>query len=288
MGILFSYLFTKKYLTIDPEPDPESVTILTNRKSIFSLKGYKKALLIGINYQNDDSNDNDLNGCADDAERLKKYLTKCCYFNEEDITLLCTPNNTTKNSIQSQLRELVFYSYTYPSTELWFSFSGHGAGVYSNDEQDQQCEVICPSDYKQNGMIVDCWLKNNFINRLHPGTKLFILMDCSHSGTNVNLPYQLINEKETLISKPNQSLVATVVKLSGCRDDQTSMEYYDNKTSEYQGALTTYFLSNANEYKGTMFKKICENVRNALENKGFQQKPMLSFSRLGDSSWSLV
>ena len=62
-----------------------------------------------INYQNDDSSGNDLNGCVDDAERLKTYLTKTCYFNEEDITMLCTHDSTTKNSIQKQLRELVFF-----------------------------------------------------------------------------------------------------------------------------------------------------------------------------------
>ena len=310
MGILFSYLSLKYNSNVEPEvehevehevepevehevepeveSDQESEISLTKRKSIFTLKSSKKALLIGINYQNDDSSGNDLNGCVDDAERLKTYLTKTCYFNEEDITMLCTHDSTTKNSIQKQLRELVFFSYSNPNSELWFSFSGHGSGFYSKEEHDDQSECICPSDYKQNGMIIDYWLKDHFIDRLHPSTKLFILMDCCHSGTNVNLPYQLINQKETLISNPNTSLLATVVKLSGCRDDQTSMEYYDNKTSEYQGALTTYFLANANEYRGTMFKVICDNVRKDLENKGFQQKPMLSFTKIGDSSWYLV
>ena len=66
------------------------------------------------------------------------------------------------------------------------------------------------------------------------------------------------------------------------------MEYYDDKSGEYQGALTSCFLANANEYRGSVFNVLCDNVRNALKNKGFQQKPMLSFSRPGDSSWSLV
>ena len=130
MGILFSYLFPKKYLNIEPdvdpeadpdaepdaEPDVEPVTILTNRKSIFTLKGYKKALLIGINYQNDDSNDNDLNGCADDAERLKKYLTKCVekgmLRNELQYFINKDKSNVSKNILleYGQLRSLFLES----------------------------------------------------------------------------------------------------------------------------------------------------------------------------------
>jgi hypothetical protein len=282
MGILFSFFRTPIYKTIQPTPEP------VYYNCIFTPKGPKKALLIGINYQDNVCSDDNLNGCVDDAKRLKTYLTKGCFFNEEDITVICKPHETTKNSIHVQLRELVFFSYTHHYSELWFSFSGHGGGVYNPNEHDQQSEVICPSDYTQKGDIDDYWLKTHFINRLHPSTKLFILMDCCHSGTNVNLPYQLINEKETLITTNNDSLLARVIKISGCRDDQTSMEYYDKTTSEYQGALTTCFLANANEYKGTRFKLLCENIRNSLDSKGFQQKPMLSFSRLGDSSWSLV
>ena len=258
-----------------------------NSNCIFTVKGNKLALIIGVNYQHDDSSGNDLNGCVNDTRRLKSYLTNCCYFNEEDITVLCTPDKTTKNSIQTQLRELVFFSYKYPNTELWFSFSGHGSGVYSDTEEDSQSEVIFPSDYRENGIIFDTWLKNHFVNRLHPTTKLFILMDCCHSGTNVNLPYQLTNNEEVLITYPNVSLLATVVKLSGCQDDQTSVEYFDNKNKEYQGALTSCFLEKANEYNGTVFTLLYENVKNGLESNHFQQKPMLSFSQLGGSMWRL-
>ena len=282
MGILFSFFRKPIFKTIQPVHEP------INYNCIFTPKGHKKALLIGINYQDNASSDDDLNGCVDDTKRLKSYLTTCCFFKEEDITVLCNPDETTKNSIHIELRELVFYSYTHHYSEIWFSFSGHGGGVYNTDEHDQQSEFICPSDYNKHGVIHDDWLKNHFINRLHPTTKVFILMDCCHSGTNVNLPYQIVNEKEALITTNNNSLLARVIKISGCRDDQTSMEYYDKNTSEYQGALTTCFLANANEYKGTRFKLLCENIRNSLDSKGFQQKPMLSFSRLGDSSWSLV
>ena len=255
--------------------------------SIFTVKGHKQALVIGINYQGDDVTDNDLNGCVNDTKRLKSYLTNCCYFNEEEITVLCSPAETTKNAIQTQIREIVFFSYKYPNTELWFSFSGHGSGVYSDTEEDKQSEVIFPSDYKQNGIIFDTWLKNHFVNRLHPSTKLFILMDCCHSGTNVNLPYQYTNKEELLIRNPNVSLLSTVVKLSGCQDQQTSVEYFDSKNKEFQGALTSCFLEKANEFNGTVFSLLYENVKNGLENNHFQQKPMLTFSQLGGSKWSL-
>tara|TARA_X000001036_G_C20683056_1_gene806594 strand:+ start:1750 stop:2586 length:837 start_codon:yes stop_codon:yes gene_type:complete len=277
MGIIYS-LFKPKYSL--PNED-----IQHNR--IYTPTGPKKALVIGINYQNDDSSTNDLHGCTNDVVSLQYYLQKCCFFTEQDITLLCTADTTTKNSIQGQLRELVFYSYRYPNSELWLSFSGHGGGVYNNNESDLQSEVICPSDYKTKGAIIDTWLKNHFVNRLHPRTKLFILMDCCHSGTNVNLPYQLINDKDSLISNSNNNITATVIKLSGCQDQQTSAEYYDQEAQEYQGALTTSFLKYAKEFHGTQFKTLRDNIRKNLDHRGFQQKPMLSFSQIGHSNWYL-
>ena len=112
-------------------------------------------------------------------------------------------------------------------------------------------------------------------------------MDCCHSGTNVNLPYQFTNNEELLIRNPNVSLLATVVKLSGCQDQQTSVEYFNNHKKEYQGALTTCFLAKANEYSGTIFSLLYDNVRQGLVRNQFQQKPMLTFSQLGLSRWRL-
>ena len=289
MGLIVSLFFNRLTKSkIKPLADSDTQESGTQESdSIFTVKGHKQALVIGINYQGDDVTDNDLNGCVNDTKRLKSYLTNCCYFNEEEITVLCSPAETTKNAIQTQIREIVFFSYKYPNTELWFSFSGHGSGVYSDTEEDKQSEVIFPSDYKQNGIIFDTWLKNHFVNRLHPSTKLFILMDCCHSGTNVNLPYQYTNKEELLIRNPNVSLLATVVKLSGCQDQQTSVEYFDSKNKEFQGALTSCFLEKANEFNGTVFSLLYENVKNGLENNHFQQKPMLTFSQLGGSKWSL-
>ena len=287
MGILLSILYRRRP-TITPNiesgtvsdtlsdtlsdtpSDTPSDTCLSN--CIFTPKGIKLALLIGIDYQGDMTSGNDLNGCMNDTMRLKDYLLQCCYFQEQDITVLSSPSETTKNSIQGQLRELVFFSYKYPNTELWFSFSGHGSSAYRDVEQDNPSEVICPSDYNNQGVIYDSWLKNHFINRLHASTKLFILMDCCHSGTNVTLPYQFTNNEERLIRNPNVSLLATVVKLSGCQDQYKK---------EYQGALTTCFLAKANEYNGTLFSLLYDNVKQELQHKSFQQTPLLTFSQLG-------
>ena len=254
---------------------------------VFSQKGVKKALLVGINYQKDASTTNDLNGCVNDVNHLFNYITNNCYFAEKDITVLCNAQDTTKENIQNELRDLVYFSYRNPNSELWFSYSGHGAGMFSMNEQDKQCEVLCPSDYGTNGFIYDTWLREYFVNRLHPSTKLFILMDCCHSGTNVNLPYQLIDHKETEITTKNNALLANVIKISGCQDAQTSMESYQQDTQEFRGALTNAFIQNATEFKGTIFHVLCDNVRKDLQDKGFKQVPMLSFSQLGDSKWSL-
>ncbi len=285
MGILFSLFKIKQcYL---PMEETTTNSFYLKKHTFFTPSGHKKALVVGINYKMDDSSGNDLNGCVNDVTNIQQYLKKTCFFNHEDITMLCSSDDCTRNKIQCELRELVFFSHKYPYTELWFSFSGHGAGIYSSDEEDQQCEVICPSDYINNGVIYDSWLKEHFVNRLHPTTKLFIVMDCCHSGTNVNLPYQLINNTDTLVSTSNSAILANVVKISGCNDQQTSVEIYDQENQEFKGALTTAFLKMAKEFHGSQFSIIYDNVRKELDNRGFQQKPMLSFSKIGHSNWYL-
>lgn len=258
-----------------------------NNDVVFTPKGLKKALLVGINYQKDATDTNDLNGCVNDVNHLLTYITDNCHFVDKDITLLCSSEDTTKEKIKNELRDLVYFSHQNPTSELWFSYSGHGAGMFSMNEEDNQCEVLCPSDYNTNGFIYDTWLREYFVNRLHPTTKLFILMDCCHSGTNVNLPYQLIDDKETEINTKNNALLANVIKISGCQDAQTSMESYQYDIQEYRGALTSSFIQNATEIKGPIFNILCGNLRKDLREKGFKQIPMLSFSQLGDSKWSL-
>ena len=118
-------------------------------------------------------------------------------------------------------------------------------------------------------------MQENFIQKLHKDTKLFVLMDCCNSGSNMNLPYCLENGMETKREYEYNNELCTIIKLSGCRDDQTSADYYDNRDKEFQGALTNAFLKL--DYRSSMTTNIQNVVRN-LTDRGFSQRPVLSFS----------
>ena len=54
--------------------------------SIFTQNSSKKALLIGINYDNDNYNNDNLKGCENDCNELEQLLKEKLYFDSSNIT----------------------------------------------------------------------------------------------------------------------------------------------------------------------------------------------------------
>jgi hypothetical protein len=242
----------------------------------------KFAISIGINYANDSDNNNNLNGCINDLNDINQFLLEKCNFSSSNIYSL-SDEEATKNNIESAINDMVQFSHQYDNTELWFSFSGHGVQKNSFVEKDGKTELICPVDYHSNGYISDNWLKHNFINKLSKTSKLFVLMDCCHSGSNFDLPYKLQNKNIIQVEPPSQD-IANVIKISGCRDDQTSTDFYDLSEQEHQGALTCAFLDSNSSNK---FTKRHHKIINSLKSNGFKQKPILSFTKPDLINWYL-
>jgi hypothetical protein len=172
--------------------------------------------------------------------------------------------------------------------ELWFSYSGHGSYVYdeTGDEKDYYDEVICPVDYSSSGMIVDDYIYDNLVSKLPSNATLFALMDCCHSGTILDLPYMYNNSVETnnntVISTTNNNKnhPATVISISGCKDDQTSADAY---ISKYQGAMTWSFLNAlSNVNYNVRLSDLVHRMRVLLSNDNYTQVPMLATSSPSD------
>jgi len=295
MGAFFS-IFMRQYKTDFHEELNEDISYVVEeiietpitqpeRQCIFTKSPNKFGLLIGINYISNKSKNDDLNGCVNDMNNLCEFLQNDCHFSSKQLTVLENKNATYEN-IMIELGYLVYHSNEFPGSEIWFSYSGHGTSQYSFFEEDNRSEVICPSDYQECGLISDVWLQENFVRKLHKDTKLFVLMDCCNSGSNMNLPYTL--ENGMAIKREynyDTSELCTIVKISGCRDDQTSADYYDNIDKEFQGALTNEFLKL--DYHSSMATNIQSVVRN-LTGRGFTQRPVLSFSNEKCSEMTLI
>lgn len=252
--------------------------------TIIGTSTKKFAVLIGINYVN---TQNELNGCINDAQHLRTLLIDKCGYRSENIVMLTDDINDkssimpTHQNIKSILNVMVDKAIAEGFTELWLSYSGHGSYVYdtSNDEAeaDSHDEVICPVDYSTAGMIIDDYIYSNFVSKLPASTTLFSLMDCCHSGTICDLPYIYTN---TLVTNNTHKHDATVISISGCKDDQTSADALIN--SNYEGAMTWSFINalhNANY--NIKLLDLVERMKVSLANN-YTQVPMLALSSPSD------
>ena len=113
---------------VDKEPveeKPVEEEPVLNKTYFSSAK--KKALLIGINYNEDNYKDDDLNGCVNDLNNLKEFLKKLDFKKEEIVTL--TNREATKERIQDEILNLSSFSHENPGSNIWLSYSGHGAQI---------------------------------------------------------------------------------------------------------------------------------------------------------------
>lgn len=235
--------------SISESEDEDHEYVLEDKKILFTQDSKKRALLIGINYFNTNS---ELSGCINDVIHLKEFLSENLYFDSKDI--LCMRDDYDFSNylypsyfnIINQIDLLVEWANNNRNSEIWFSYSGHGSNIidYSGDELDNRDEVLCTVDNKY---IKDDWLKTNFINLLNKDVKLFILIDACHSATMCDL---------------NQDLNKKIIMISGCKDNQTSADAYIREEQEYRGALSYNFM-NAWQHSFTMkefHEKMCSQM----------------------------
>lgn len=235
----------------------------------------KFAVVIGINYYN---TVNQLNGCINDANNIKTFLTEKAKFLPENIMMLTDDTNNlkpTKQNIINSLNTLLNKAINENFTELWLSYSGHGSYIndLNGDEKDQNDEVLCPCDFNLSGIITDDFIYSNLIVKLPSTVTLFSLMDCCHSGTILDLP---LIYNTTLTDNNSNKPVASVISISGCRDDQTSADAYTGNI--YEGAMTWSFLnalSQANYNIKTI--DLVNNMRILLKTS-YTQIPLLAIS----------
>lgn len=89
---------------------------------------------------------------------------------------------------------------------VWLHYSGHGGRLpdESGDEEDGMDETIIPIDFKRRGQIRDDDLLKYFVKPMKRGVTVTCIMDCCHSGTVLDLPYQFIADGEHSAMESNK------------------------------------------------------------------------------------
>jgi hypothetical protein len=276
----------------------------------------KRALLIGINYTGSEW---PLNGCINDITNINNLLTKQCNYQSGNVRILTdapTNNNKpTKKNIEDGIRWLA--SNCKAGDTLFFYYSGHGSQITdsSKDEKlDGKDEVLVPLDYKENYVITDDWLYANMVNVLPQGVTLWAFTDCCHSGTMLDLNYNIRCDSTYRKGQVTKNLQyngndwtnqfgfyneltkennANVYLFTGCLDPQTSADAFIQNQS--QGAFTACFLdfiknNSTKRPDGTLIfnsntRKLTEMLKEIncrLIINGFVQRSQLSMAKIKD------
>ena len=231
-----------------------------------------KALMVGINYKNTQS---ELRGCINDVNSLKNYFNKTQKLNDNDICTLTddTRLKPTRQNILEKYKELL--ENAKEGDIIYFTYSGHGSYTLdkSGDELDGKDELLVSIDHKG---ISDDELKKIAATYLKDGVTLFVLLDCCHSGTLLDLKYNYLSKNdfnEVIINNRNEESKSNIYFISGCRDEQTSADAYINR--KFQGAMTWSFLETLKSKSGLSWKEMLLKMRELLKNH-FTQVPQFS------------
>ena len=78
-----------------------------------------------------------------------------------------------------------------PGTCNFFHYSGHGGQVKDPTGMRPSgiLDTICPVDFQERGQINSDTLHDHLVSRLPPNSTLFVILDCCHSGSALELPY---------------------------------------------------------------------------------------------------
>jgi hypothetical protein len=264
----------------------------------------KFALLIGINYYN---TENQLYGCINDVIMMRKYLIEHKGYLSENISVLRDDNTKfsvpNKINIMNEISNLIQKANLNNSSEIFFHYSGHGTYMKDTklnlndqlDEKDKRDEYICPVDLD---CISDDQMRNE-LNKLNNNTILYSVMDCCHSGTNLDLPYTYsCNNNKLVIFENNSSvtvyknlLTKKIYSISGCRDDQTSADAYNVYQPYTDPSNNDFTVSSSNLSGGALtscllqvlkvvpiFTNVLPSLYHSLSKSYYDQKPNLSSS----------
>jgi hypothetical protein len=257
----------------------------------------RKAISIGINYLCLPQGHGRLSGCINDSETMIGILRDTWGFQEAQIRRLRDDRANmmpTKANMVDAIRWLVQGASS--GDELFMHYSGHGGQQKDKrgDEKDGKDETIIPCDFQQSGMITDDDLHMLLVDSLPAGVRLWVIMDCCHSGTALDMRYKVIlNGDGSITCKDAQTggsgrQKGEVIMISGCKDSQTSADVSAGSlgVQKAAGAMTTAFRHTVNQ--SISCHDLLINMRSYLKRNGFDQVPQMSSDKFVQLDCSFI
>mgnify|MGYP000125260208 CR=1 FL=1 len=153
----------------------------------------KRALLVGCNYRR--SPDAELRACHDDVRSVKDFLVNVYGFPESpDLMDVLMDDGAhtapTHQNITAAFKQLAEKSR--PGDAVFVLFTGHGCRVLDtpiDESSESYDEALLPSDYDDTGIIRDTLFFKTLLAPMRKGVMLTCIIDCSHTGVMIDLPY---------------------------------------------------------------------------------------------------
>ncbi|MDD7806047.1 MAG: caspase family protein [Endozoicomonas sp. (ex Botrylloides leachii)] len=200
-----------------------------------------KFLLVGQNYP---SRSYQLNGCYNDANRIKNFFSSFKGYDAQIELLTDEKSPIKKIDFLYKLSTLAKETHAEinPIRQIMISYSGHGLQQRKASRQ----ETDRPSspgkeDGKDECLFLDDQILSdnelhNALKDFHKDSKIIFLVDACHSGTILDLGYLVTKENNgSLISIEREDCTdidANVLCISGCLDAGTSAETFNPDLSD--------------------------------------------------------
>jgi metacaspase-1 len=158
--------------------------------------GTRRAVMIGINYTGQQGQ---LSGCHNDVNNMLEYIKTVHGFQDENITVLLDAEGYTQPTYDNMLaayKKLV--SECQAGDAVFCHYSGHGGKLRDDDgdEKDGYDETLVPVDFQTASQLRDDDVFSALIGPMPSGVVVTCVMDCCHSGTVLDLPFQFIADGE--------------------------------------------------------------------------------------------
>lgn len=259
----------------------------------------KKALLIGINYKNDQYNR--LLGCINDTYLMRSILAKNFNVSVNNFTLM---NDNfpiwslfypTYNNIIRQLNNFINDLNKNRTSCAYIFYSGHGYQLKdkNGDELDGYDEQIVPIDFRSKGFISDD-LIFSILTRLNKRTKLYFIIDACHSGTITDLPFIYTNNrfiynkrfKRSRKFRTIRNLIRdlnlksnNIISIASSRDSQVSFDGFNTDKNQNNGVFMMAFYKLINEFGTKLSIRNFENNIKKYIDSYYKQITTISSSK---------
>ncbi|XP_021888473.1 metacaspase-1-like [Carica papaya] len=268
----------------------------------------KRALLIGVSYKKFKYK---LKGTINDVCNMRDFLINDLSFRHNNVLVLTEKEADsslipTKKNIEMALKWLV--EGTKSGDSLVFYFSGHGLRQpdWKEDENDGFDETICPTDFMEEGTILDRDIHSIIASPLEQGANLHSIVDACQSGNILDLPYIYNSHlKKWEDRSPHYGIWKNtrggwVTAISACEDDQEFADTTASTRNTKNGVLTYLLVDLFKKCPGLTYGEVLDTIHEDFQrvnNEGgclatskifrriFQnssQRPQLSSSRMFD------